>query len=162
MPCRGVQQRVARNGHAKIVFKRLSKRLNTEQDLNRMQATNRLLPMGSLRHKKLRTLFGGWINCFSGQGRIFTGKFAKQVSLKLTKKIGMETTVPSDESQRMRAFLQAARKRKLEVPAMPALNPDNLDTLPMFEAGFLSCNTWHCPYVTHGPNMPALPTRSGA
>jgi hypothetical protein len=63
MPCRGVEQRVARARHASLVCKRLRKRLNQEAELNRMHATNRLFPLGSLKQKNFNIcLVGGPAN----------------------------------------------------------------------------------------------------
>eukprot|EP00435_Cladocopium_sp_Y103_P051030 s722_g15.t1 len=126
MPCRGAEQRIARAKHVNLVVKRLVKRLNNEPELNRMHSTNRLYPLGSLKQRRLRALFGGWTSKFIGKGRIFTGALAKQVCTELRSRFGMDAYVPKDEAVRLRSLLQVARKRKLEplkVKAM-AINPD--------------------------------------
>ena len=133
MPCRGAQQRIARARYADLVVKRLHKRLNNEPELTRMHSTNRLYPLGSLKQRRLRALFGGWTSKFVGKGRIFTGALSKQVCMELRSRFGMDTHVPKDEAVRLRSLLQVARKRKLaplKVKAM-ATNPDTMETLPM-------------------------------
>ena len=141
MPCRGVQQRVARARHVHLVVKRLVKRLNNEPELTRMHSTNRLYPLGSLKQKRLRALFGGWTSKFIGKGRIFTGALAKQVCMELRSHFGLDVHVPKDEAARLRSLLQVARKRHLQAPVKAmAINPDTMDTLPM-EFGE-ACISW--------------------
>ena len=140
MPCRGVEQRVARARHAGLVSKRLSKRLNKEDQLNRMHATNRLFPLGSLKQKKLQYLFGGWPSKFIGRGRIFTVALCKQVCMELRKRFQLDGDVPKEEALRLRSLLQVARKRKLQQPKAMSMNPmDTMDTLPMED----SCHSSH-------------------
>ena len=133
MPCRGAMQSITRARHANLVAKRLQKRLNKEPELTRMHSTNRLYPLGSLKQRRVRALFGGWTSKFVGKGRVFTGALAKQVCKDLRTRFGMDAHVPPDEAVRLRCLLQVARKRKLaplKKKAM-AVNPDTMDTLPM-------------------------------
>ena len=132
MPCRGVEQRVARARHASLVCKRLRKRLNQEAELNRMHATNRLFPLGSLKQKKLQYLSGGWPSKFIGKGRIFTVALCKHVCMELRNNFELDGVVPKEEAVRLRSLLQVARKRKLQQPKAMSMNPmDTMDTLPM-------------------------------
>ena len=135
MPVREQKQKHVRQQHASRIAKVLGKRLRSESHQLRISSTNRLLPLGSLKKRSLKGLFGGWIRKYKGCVRLFTK--VKSAAF-CEKPLGIKAT-PEEEWKRMAALLSMARKRSLKklerpVAAMPAENIDNMETVPMDEA----------------------------
>lgn len=127
MPCRSAQQKVRRDRLVGEVVRRLHNKLKKPDQQKRIALTSRLLPLGSLRKRKVQKIVGGWPNEYHGR-RCFTKVLVKDVNAILRSRYGLE---PSDaEESRIKRLLQNVRKRKLGLAAM-VVNPDELETLPM-------------------------------
>lgn len=127
-------QQSNRKGYVKAVVNHLRKRLNTEEHLKRMCATNRILPIGPRSRVYTKKLFDGWI-CTLGKGRILTKKLAEGVCQKLRKIFSLTHGDHVEaENMRMHAFLKGSRKRRRGVltqsqkSAMSSM--DELTTIP--------------------------------
>lgn len=99
-----------------------------------MTATNRLLPMGTLKRACLRQLFRGWVTKLVGQGRLATLKLSSDVAKQLRKRFQLGPVEnPGAEAKALQRFLKLARKRKLSAKSAKAAmsSMDNLDTLQM-------------------------------
>ena len=138
MPSRTRKQRETRRVHVALICKKLKVRLSHADEETRIHSTNRLLPVGTLKRRCLRNLFGGWIDReFRGMGRCFTCKLSKEVCRRLRKSFGLETLVPEEEWIRMHNLLKVARKRRIQKPKprkkknMSGSPADVADTLPM-------------------------------
>ena len=135
MACRSAQQKVRRERLVGEVVRALHNKLKKPDQQKRIAMTSRLLPLGSLRKRKVQKIVGGWPDEYHGR-RCFTKVLVKEVNGILRTRYGLE---PSDaEEGRIKRLLQNVRKRKLGLPAM-VVNPDELETLPMnFEERILS------------------------
>lgn len=135
MPVRVASQSVVRKQHVKTIVKHMSARLNSKLDQDRMHTTNRLLPLGSMRRRPIKKIFGGWILSFKDYGRVFTKKLASDVCKKLRKKFGLPGKSDLAEVLRMHLLLKVARKRKVEKPGGPTgkamSSMDVLQTVPL-------------------------------
>ena len=133
---RANEQREYREKVAQWIAKRVAKRLaSTDED--RLIGTNRLFPPGGLRRKCVREIFGGWPAKFAGNGRCFTRALASRCCVILRDRFGLENPPPSQEVSRMHELMKLARKRKCQRPkvAMPPVNPDEVETQPLFSEG---------------------------
>lgn len=143
MVARSLQQRDQRRRYAKLIVRKVSKVLDTEENRTRMQTTNRVLPQGSLKRQCVKAIFGGWIRKFVGKGRILTKKLSRQVCRDLRAEFDLEASDPTDnsESDRMHRLLKIARKRQILKPPVPAAMSvmDTCDTQPIEELGFKGC-----------------------
>ena len=129
MARRARRQKEARKRFEKLIVKNIFRRLNTPTNRDRIATTNMLLPLGSLRRKAVKNIFGGWIRKIIGHGRVLTRKLAKNVVHTLRSKFELGVLEDDEEIQRMHSLLKVAKKRKLSAAAMS--NMDNLVTLPM-------------------------------
>ena len=137
MPSRQRNQKVIRNGHAKVITEVLAKKLNKRKELERISTTGKLLPLGSLRRRCVKRLFSGWVLQFVGLGRIIALKLATEVVRRLRKKYGMPKGDEA-ERKRMHHLLKLARKRQIgkvplgKVASKAAMSSmDNMETLQM-------------------------------
>lgn len=136
MAVRRCHQKSVRQKHVKQIVKQIAEGLNTKSHRKRMVTTSRILPLGGLRRKPLRKLFGGWILDLIGKGRILTKKLAQEVCQRLRKKFDLPKLRDHEEELRMHVLLKNARKRKIgssknrkTSKAMSSI--DNLQTVPM-------------------------------
>lgn len=132
MPKRARELSERRDWYAQKFLKKLSNRLNSEEHVARMHASNRILPVGTLKRGCLRALFGGWAKKQRGCGRLFTKKLASRVCYLLRDRFDMHPESPPDEVTRMHAMMKLARKRQVTVPRKKM---DFAETLPLAEAG---------------------------
>lgn len=128
MPCRAEIQRRLREKYAQFISEQLCAVL--EGDRERVFATERLLPPGSMKRKCLRRLFGGWAKEFREKGRIFTINLAARVCALTRDALGLPMS--SVEDVRMHSMLKTARKRAVEIPTM-ASAMDTCETCPTGE-----------------------------
>lgn len=129
---RARRQKQQRTCALQQVFRHLRRRLWKEEHMRRMHSTNRLIPPGSLKCRAVRALFQGWIHKFWWCGRIFTKRFAYELSASLRSSIGLEKVGRDhEEVGRLHLLLTCARKR-LEHPCPQKMSSmDNVDTLLM-------------------------------
>ena len=140
MPSRQRHQKSVRKGHVKIIVDQICKKLHSKSHQKRMHDTNRILPVGGLRRKCIRKIFGGWVLQFIGKGRILTVKLAKEVCHRIRKWFELPSAGEwvTEEVKRMHYLLKTSRKRQIGKPiAKVALDTamsemDYLDTVPMF------------------------------
>lgn len=134
MAVRRRHQKSVRQNHVKVIVKKLAEGLKTNSHQKRMATTNRLLPVGGLRRRCVKKLFGGWILELIGKGRILTKKLAHEVCQRLRKKFSLPKLNDHDEVLRMHVLLKSARKRQIgktkgNSKAMSSM--DNLEILPL-------------------------------
>ena len=70
MPSRLRRQDKTREEHVQWIVNELVQRLRTKGHVKRMQTTNRILPLGTLRKRNVKSIFTGWINDL--EGRVLT------------------------------------------------------------------------------------------
>ena len=152
---RKCQQKTVRKGHVKLIVDHMARKLNTKKHLERIHSTNRVLPLGSMRCRGIKKIFGGWVLQFLHSGRILTQKLAKEVYAALRKRLDLVGPSDQDEITRLHSLLKVARKRQISKPARvskPAKkkmsNMDQLETVPMFmeetwEERFVLLSIWH-------------------
>ena len=152
---RKCQQKAVRKGHVKLIVDHMARKLNTKKHLERIHSTNRVLPLGSMRCRGIKKIFGGWVLQFLHSGRILTTKLAKEVYATLRKRLDLVGPSDQDEITRLHSLLKVARKRQISKPARvskPAKkkmsNMDQLETVPMFmeetwEERFVLLSIWH-------------------
>lgn len=132
MASRNRRQKQVRNKHVGMIVKRMFRRLNTEGHLKRIQTTNTLLPLGSLRRASVRAIFAGWITKLVGAGRVITKKLASQVVQSLRAKMELgDSENFYEEALRMHGLLKGARKRQLQCKAMSSV--DQAETQLMYQ-----------------------------
>ena len=138
MPSRLKYQKGVRNTHVKFILGKMFSRLKNKQDMKRIITTNRILPVGTLKRRAVKRVFAGWICELYGEGRILTSTLAKEVCLKLRKKLGLvnSSLEVEEEARRLHLLLKRARKRQVHLvastaSAMSAM--DTLDTVPLLE-----------------------------
>ena len=131
MGVRRRKQEETRKAAVKFAVKKILPHLR--RDKQRLFSTNRLLPVGSLRRKCIKRIFGGWPSRYLGAGRVFTKKLAEQVCRRLRQKLHMERTeFFKEEAVRLHELLKASRKRQVDPPPrMSAM--DNTETQPIKE-----------------------------
>lgn len=131
------KQAVARKSHVDMIVKKLSKKLGDKCHLKRMVTTDRLLPVGGLRRRCVKSLFTPWISTLVGKGRVLTKKLAQQVCNRLRKHFELSAIDDDgEETRRLHYLIKSARKRQLGSPvartkpsAMSSV--DATDTLPL-------------------------------
>ena len=148
---RKCQQKTVRKGHVKLIVDHMARQLSTKKQMERIHSTNRVLPLGSMRCRGIKRIFGGWVLQFLHSGRILTYRLAKEVYRDLRKRLDMVGPNDPDEITRLHNLLKTARKRQIPKPARvskPAKTKmsdmDQLETVPMFmeenwEEWFVSC-----------------------
>lgn len=126
---RTAQQREDREEYAAWIAKKVASRLQSGEHNQRMHGTNRLLPVGSMRRRCIRAIFGGWAKKFQGYGRLFTRALASRICHLARDRVGLENPPPPEEIARMHFLMKTARKRGVARPRKSAM--DNLETLPL-------------------------------
>ena len=132
MPARSRRQKSTQLEHATVLVNRLSKKLKSPQHQHRMQTTNQLIPLGSLKRRCVKEIFQGWVHkCFRGSGRVLTKKLVTLVTRRLRLKLELPDCHDiSKEVSRLQYLLKVARKRlKPKQKAKRMSNVDNMDTL---------------------------------
>lgn len=136
MPCRSAMQKVRRDRLVSEVVKRLHRQLKAPDQQRRIAMTNRLLPLGDLRKKRVQKVLGGWPNDYVGR-RCFTKPLVKEVNGILRARYGLEKS--DAEEGRIKRLLQNVRKRKLGA-MVP--NPDEMETLPLPYEDWVFYTSW--------------------
>lgn len=132
MPARSRRQKTTQLEHAFVLVNRLAKRLTSPQHQHRMQTTNQLIPLGSLKRRCVREIFQGWVHkAFRGTGRVLTKKLVALVVRRLRLKLELPDCYDiSSEVSRLQYLLKVARKRLKPKPKTKHMsNVDNMDTL---------------------------------
>ena len=142
MPSRLRHQLTVRRSNVKFIVSKMVERLRHKTHRKRMETTNRILPMGSLKKKQLKNIFNGWI--LELEGRVLTKQLAQETCDRLRKKLklGPNDDFREDEIKRVHAVLKGARKRQLGKPAMSSM--DNVETLPLLPQELLD-KIWEDP-----------------
>lgn len=126
------KQNAKREEFLGLVVRKMIKKLEREDDLARLHATNRLIPPGGLRRHAVKRLFWGWVKKLRGEGRVVTKKLAALACGKLRDYFGLphlDGEMATKESDRFHRLLKLARKRGLgKASAM-----DSLETQPMHQ-----------------------------
>ena len=127
-------QKKVRKGHVDMIVKNMSAKLRTKMHYKRMCATDRLLPMGTLRRKCVKRLFTPWAFDLVGQGRVLTHKLCDQVVKRLRNffQLGPLDEGAETEVKTLHRLIKHARKRKLGGARISAMSSmDLLETIPM-------------------------------
>lgn len=157
MPIRVASQSVVRKKHVKTIVTHMSARLTSKLDQDRMHTTNRLLPLGSMRRRPIKKIFGGWILSFKEKGRVFTQKLAGDVCSKLRKKFGLPGKSDRAEVLRMHLLLKVARKRNIGKPvARTRKAMSSMDVLQTIPLAFESDETCQDRYSDECSSYPIL------
>ena len=118
------------------VMRALLKRLKKPDQLQRMHTTNRILAPGTLKCKKVRQVFRGWIRHL--QGRVCTQRFADDCCQRVRHHFGLPMLEPAFHKEEVRRFHVLLKRARTgyQVAAKAMASVDNVETQLVEDLGY--------------------------